>query len=142
VGRAPAGREGILHFLIAEDNVVNRLLLVRQLEKSGHAVTAVSDGKKAVDISSERIFNVILMDVHMPEMDGIEATRQIRLRERTTGLHVPVIALTAGAMTQDRDACLAARMDAYVSKPVYPDELLSAVSRVLQFSRARLVVAQ
>jgi PleD family two-component response regulator len=66
VGPAPAGREGIPHFLIAEDNVVNRLLLVRQLEKSGHAVTAVSDGKKAVDISSERIFDVILMDVHMP----------------------------------------------------------------------------
>ncbi|HEY1946296.1 MAG TPA: PAS domain S-box protein, partial [Bryobacteraceae bacterium] len=139
---APAGCESILHVLIAEDNVVNRLLLVRQLEKAGHAVTAVSDGKQAVDISFEQIFDVILMDVHMPEMDGIEATRQIRLRERTTGLHVPVIALTAGAMTQDRDACLAAGMDAYVSKPVYPDELLSAVSRVLQSSRTRLVAAQ
>jgi PAS domain S-box-containing protein len=128
-----AGGSGqTLRFLIAEDNVVNRHLAVRQLEKRGHLVTAVSDGRKAVETSAEHIFDVILMDVHMPEMDGIEATRQIRQRERMTGLHIPIIALTAGAMKQDRDACLQAGMDSYVSKPINPGELLSTVSSVLK----------
>ena len=123
--------ENALIFLIAEDNAVNRRLAVRQLEKLGHTVVAVGDGKQAVEISSERAFDVILMDVHMPEMDGIDATRQIRRRELVTGQHLPIIALTAGAMKQDRDACLDAGMDAYVSKPINPDELLAAVASVL-----------
>jgi PAS domain S-box-containing protein len=129
------GPETILNVLIAEDNVINRRLVVCQLEKYGHKVVAVDDGKKAVDISSDRIFDVILMDVHMPEMDGMEAARRIRQRERSTGIHVPIIALTAGAMKQDRDACIEAGMDDYVSKPIYPEELLSLVSSVLRLSR-------
>ena len=131
----PPKPEDILHILIAEDNDVNRRLAVRQIERAGHAVTAVSNGKKALEVSREHIFDVILMDVHMPEMDGIEATRRIRQRERTTGNHVPIIALTAGAMKQDRDACLDAGMDAYLSKPIQPTELLSTVSSVLGSSR-------
>jgi signal transduction histidine kinase/ActR/RegA family two-component response regulator len=134
------GSEIALHILIAEDNHVNRRLAVRQLEKCGHAVMAVSDGSKALEISAEHVFDVILMDVHMPEMDGMEATRRIRERERTTGMHVPIVALTAGAMTQDRDACLEAGMDAYLSKPINPAELLSAVASVLKFSRRAPVV--
>jgi PAS domain S-box-containing protein len=127
--------DNALHILIAEDNDVNRRLAVRQLEKYGHVVMAVIDGSKALEISAEHVFDVILMDVHMPEMDGMEATRRIRERERTTGMHVPIVALTAGAMTQDRDACLKAGMDAYLSKPINPGELLSAVASVLKFSR-------
>jgi CheY-like chemotaxis protein len=131
----PEGPRVSLRILMAEDNSVNRRLAARQLEKYGHVVTAVNDGKQAVEIFAERIFDVILMDVHMPEMDGIEATRQIRRREIATGMHVPIIALTAGAMKQDRDDCLDAGMDAYLSKPINPDELLSAVSSVLSLSR-------
>ena len=137
-----AGARDVLRFLIAEDNVVNRRLAVRQLEKQGHVVVAVGDGQKAVEISSEHGFDVILMDVHMPELDGIEATRRIRLREQKTGMHIPIIALTAGAMKQDRDACLEAGMDAYVSKPINPDELLQTVSHVLKFHPRRSIWQQ
>jgi PAS domain S-box-containing protein len=136
-GAGAVAADEILRVLIAEDNAVNRRLAVRQLEKYGHLVKAVSNGSEAVETSSQYTFDVILMDVHMPEMDGIQATRAIRQRERTSGLHVPIIALTAGAMTQDRDACLEAGMDAYVSKPIYPAELLATVSRVLGFSGSR-----
>jgi CheY-like chemotaxis protein len=139
IGDSGAGGPNILDFLIAEDNAVNRRLAVRQLEKQGHKVTAVSDGQKAVEVSARHSFDVILMDVHMPETDGIAATRQIRQRERATGKHVPIIALTAGAMKQDRDACLEAGMDAYVSKPINADELLSTVSNVLKRSRTQSV---
>jgi PAS domain S-box-containing protein len=132
---APVSPEDRLHILIAEDNSVNRRLATRQLERYGHSVTAVDNGKKAVEVSTEHIFDVILMDVHMPEMDGIEATRQIRQQEMTTGMHVPIVALTAGAMKQDRDACIEAGMDAYLSKPINPDELLSTMSSVLRPSR-------
>lgn len=135
------GRSGDrLNILIAEDNAVNRRLATRQLEKYGHVVTAVDNGKKAVEISTAHMFDVILMDVHMPEVDGIEATRQIRQQEISTGMHVPIIALTAGAMKQDRDACLEAGMDAYLSKPINPEELLSTVSTVLRSSRIQPVL--
>jgi CheY-like chemotaxis protein len=126
--------------LLAEDNVVNRRLAVRQIEKYGHAVTAVGTGREALAASAERSFDVILMDVHMPEMDGIEATRQIRQREQATGRHVPIIALTAGAMKQDREACLAAGMDAYLSKPINPTELLATVATVLGSSQSEPLV--
>jgi CheY-like chemotaxis protein len=133
VGSAP---EQVLHVLLAEDNIVNRRLAVRQIEKYGHVVTAIGNGREALEASADGNFDVILMDVHMPEMDGIEATRQIRQREQDTGRHVPIIALTAGAMTQDREACLAAGMDAYLSKPINPAELLATVASVLGSSRS------
>jgi len=119
-----------LRILLAEDNPVNQYLAVRLLEKQHHSVTAVSNGKEAVEAASDRRFDVILMDIHMPEMDGIRATRNIRECERSTGAHIPIIAMTASAMKQDREACLAAGMDDYVSKPISLEELRIALARV------------
>ena len=120
-------RHGRLHILAAEDNRVNQRLLVRLLEKEGHSVTLVEDGEAAVAASEETDFDVILMDVQMPVMDGLEATRVIRRREQETGKHVPIIALTAHAMKGDRERCLEAGMDAYVAKPVQKQELLHMI---------------
>lgn len=120
----------VLRILLAEDNPVNQRLALRLLEKHGHSATAVNNGKEAVRVSSEQSFDVILMDVHMPEMDGIEATRNIRRLETKTGLHIPIIAITASAMKEDREACLAAGMDGYVSKPICPEEFLATLARV------------
>jgi signal transduction histidine kinase/CheY-like chemotaxis protein len=120
----PGERPSRLRILAAEDNRVNQRLLVRLLEKEGHAVTIVEDGEAAVVISEKQQFDIILMDVQMPNLDGLEATRCIRRRELTTGKHVPILALTAHAMKGDRERCLDAGMDAYVAKPVQKQELL------------------
>ena len=120
-------RHSRLNILAAEDNRVNQRLLARLLEKEGHKVTVVKDGEAAVAASEETDFDVILMDVQMPVMDGLDATRCIRNRERTTGKHVPIIALTAHAMKGDREGCLEAGMDAYVAKPVQKQELLHII---------------
>jgi CheY-like chemotaxis protein/HPt (histidine-containing phosphotransfer) domain-containing protein len=122
--KEPHGR---LQILAAEDNRVNQRLLVRLLEKEGHNVTLVEDGEAAVAASEETDFDVILMDVQMPVMDGLEATRIIRRREQQTGKHVPIVALTAHAMKGDRERCLEAGMDAYVAKPVQKQELLHMI---------------
>ncbi|MGC2111232.1 MAG: response regulator [Candidatus Korobacteraceae bacterium] len=124
---AEGERRSGLRILAAEDNRVNQRLLVRLLEKEGHTVTVVGDGEGAVAISEEEEFDVILMDVQMPNLDGLEATRLIRTRERETGKHVPIIALTAHALKGDRERCLEAGMDAYVAKPVQKQELLHIV---------------
>jgi len=113
-----------LRVLAAEDNRVNQCLLIRLLEKEGHTVTMVEDGEAAVAINGKEEFDIILMDVQMPNVDGLEATRRMRSRERETGKHVPIIALTAHAMKGDRERCLEAGMDAYVAKPVQKQELL------------------
>ncbi len=120
----------MLRILIAEDNAVNQRLALRLLERRGHSAVAVGNGKEAVRVSSGQSFDVILMDLHMPEMDGIEATRRIRRSEALTGLHVPIIAMTASAMKEDREACLAAGMDAYISKPICPEEFFATLTRV------------
>ena len=113
-----------LHILLAEDNVINQQLTVRTLTKRGHEVTVVENGKLAVEALEKQSFDIVLMDVQMPEMDGLEATIAIRQREVSTGKHVPIIAITAHAMKGDRESCLAAGMDAYISKPVHIEELL------------------
>jgi signal transduction histidine kinase/two-component SAPR family response regulator/HPt (histidine-containing phosphotransfer) domain-containing protein len=113
-----------LNLLAAEDNRVNQRLLVGLLEKEGHTVTLAEDGAAAVAMSAESKFDLILMDIQMPVMDGLEATRLIRLREERTGEHVPIVALTAHAMKGDRERCLKAGMDAYVAKPLHKRELL------------------
>jgi CheY-like chemotaxis protein len=120
-----------LRILLAEDNPVNQHLALRLLENEGHSVIAVGNGSDAVRAASEQFFDVILMDVHMPEMDGIEATRKIRGVEMSTRMHIPIIAMTANAMTQDREACLAAGMDGYVPKPINLKELLTTLARVI-----------
>jgi signal transduction histidine kinase/DNA-binding response OmpR family regulator/HAMP domain-containing protein len=117
--------------LVVEDNPVNQRLVVRLLEKQGHAVEAVSTGKAALATLARQAFDVVLMDVQMPEMDGLEATAAIRARERLTGAHVPIIALTAHAMPDDRERCLKAGMDAYLAKPVRAGDLYAAIERVL-----------
>jgi CheY-like chemotaxis protein len=136
---APAGRKHAtaldirpgpaLRILLAEDNVVNQKVAARVLERRGHSVTVASNGAEAVNLYGRDKFDVILMDIQMPEINGYEATTAIRDRERTTGAHIPIIALTAHAMTGDRDRCLAAGMDDYVSKPIHLEELLQKVEQ-------------
>jgi len=106
-----------LRVLLAEDNDVNLMVGIRLLERLGCVVTPAANGREAVALSAEQEFDLVFMDVHMPEMDGLQATRQIREREKTTGGHLTIIAMTAGAMQKDRDDCLEAGMDDYVSKP-------------------------
>ncbi len=120
-------RHNRLRILAAEDKRVNQRVLARMLEKEGHRVTLVEDGEAAISTSEDADFDVILMDVQMPVMDGLEATRCIRKRELETGKHVPIIALTAHAMKGDRERCLEAGMDAYVAKPVQKQELLHII---------------
>ena len=124
-GRAP------LRILLTEDNAVNQLLALRILEKQGHVVVVVDNGAKALKACQENTFDLILMDVQMPVMDGVEATAAIREKERTTGKHVPIVAMTAHAMAGDRMRFLKAGMDGYVSKPIHLQELLEAIESVL-----------
>jgi CheY-like chemotaxis protein/HPt (histidine-containing phosphotransfer) domain-containing protein len=118
-----------LRLLLAEDNPVNQRLAVRLLEKRGHQVTVVNTGRQAVAAALEQSFDAILMDVQMPEMDGFEATAAIREREKSSGTHHTIIAMTAHAMKGDRERCLEAGMDGYVSKPLQPDALYAAIER-------------
>jgi two-component system, sensor histidine kinase and response regulator len=116
-----------LRVLLVEDNAVNQKVALRLLEKNGHAVTVAADGRGALDHHERGEFDVILMDLQMPEMGGLEATRLIRERERSSGAHVPIIALTAHAMKGDRERCIEGGMDDYVSKPIRANELLSKI---------------
>jgi two-component system sensor histidine kinase/response regulator len=116
-----------LSVLLAEDNAVNQRLALRILEKQGHRVVVADNGKKALAAVETQKFDLVLMDVQMPEMDGLEATAAIRALERGTGDHLPIIAMTAHAMQGDRQWCLEAGMDAYISKPIRARDLLDVV---------------
>ncbi|HET9956220.1 MAG TPA: PAS domain S-box protein [Polyangiaceae bacterium] len=116
-----------LRVLVAEDNAVNQTLAKAILEKAGHSVHVVENGLMALESLACERFDVVLMDVQMPEMDGLEATRRLREWERVSTLHTPVIALTAQAMKGDADRCIAAGMDAYIAKPIDSDDLMRAV---------------
>jgi PAS domain S-box-containing protein len=120
-----------LRILVAEDNLVNRKLVTRLLQKRGHHVDAVENGRAAVAAvaAAPAPFHVLLMDLQMPEMSGFEATHAIRERERDSGVHLPIVALTAHAMAGDRERCLAAGMDGYLSKPIDVNELIATVER-------------
>ncbi|MGD0133960.1 MAG: PAS domain S-box protein [Bryobacteraceae bacterium] len=122
---------GPLRVLLAEDNAVNQRVAVRLLEKQGHKVVVASDGRKALEALARQQFDVVLMDVQMPVMDGVEATAAIREKEKATGIHIPIIAMTAHAMTGDRERFLAGGMDGYVSKPVRGPQLLEAIESAL-----------
>jgi two-component system sensor histidine kinase/response regulator len=120
-----------LSFLVAEDNAVNRRLISRLLEKRGHRVVLVQNGREALEASEKQVFDIVLMDVQMPEMGGLEATRLLREKERASGIHLPIIALTAHAMQGDKERCLACGMDGYVSKPINFEELFSVLENVV-----------
>jgi CheY-like chemotaxis protein len=113
--------------LVAEDNVVNQRVAVGLLTRRGHHVTVANNGREAVAALESRSFDVVLMDVQMPEMGGFEATARIRAREREAGGHIRIVAMTAHAMTGDRERCLTAGMDAYLSKPIDPDTLYATL---------------
>jgi len=120
-----------LSFLVAEDNAVNQRLIVRLLEKRGHSVVLAQNGREALEALGKQPFDIVLMDGQMPEMDGFEATKLIREKEKATGTHLPIIALTALAMQGDDKRCLACGMDGYVSKPLKLEELFSVIENVV-----------
>ena len=146
LGTAPKGKEPVplitryfiresrrrLCILLAEDNIINQKMVVRMLEKQGHKVVVAKDGREALDSLEKQSFDLVLMDVQMPGMDGFEATAAIREKEKETGGHIPIVAMTAHAMKGDRERCLGAGMDDYVSKPIQPEQLLKAIDRVVK----------
>jgi PAS domain S-box-containing protein len=112
-----------LRVLLAEDNLVNQKVVTHLLEKRGHRVVVASNGREALDALEKETFDLVLMDVQMPDMDGLETTAAIREKEKESGAHQPVVALTANAMKGDREQCLVAGMDSYLTKPIRSDEL-------------------
>jgi PAS domain S-box-containing protein len=122
-------RQG-MKVLLAEDNAVNRTLATRLLQKHGHTVVVVENGRQALEALERETVDLVLMDVQMPEMDGLEATEAIREKEKKTGDHLPIIALTAHAMKGDREKCLAAGTDDYLTKPIRTADLFAAVERL------------
>jgi signal transduction histidine kinase/CheY-like chemotaxis protein len=116
-----------LSILLAEDNPMNQKLATRLLEKRGHKITTVANGREAVEAHSHQVFDLVLMDVQMPEMDGWKATQVIRMREQETGAHIPIVALTAHAMKDDEERCYRAGMDGFLTKPFFPEQLYRAV---------------
>jgi two-component system sensor kinase len=118
-----------LRILLAEDSAFNQKVAVGMLALHRHTVTVTNNGREAVEAFEKQPFDLIFMDVQMPEMDGIEATRRIRRSQQSTGVHVPIIAMTAHAMAGDREKYMAAGMDDYISKPIGRDESAAVVAR-------------
>ncbi|HCS47290.1 MAG TPA: hypothetical protein DIW61_03155, partial [Candidatus Aminicenantes bacterium] len=118
--------------LIAEDNLVNQRVAIYMLEKQGHQVTGAMNGEEAMAAMEKENFELILMDVQMPKMDGFQATRLVRAKEKETGLHLPIIAMTAHAMKGDREKCLAVGMDDYIAKPLNVKQLSETIGRVMR----------
>jgi two-component system, sensor histidine kinase and response regulator len=117
--------------LLAEDNAVNQVLAVRLLEKRGYSVVVAANGQAAVEAFEKEPFHLVLMDIQMPGMDGFEATRTIREKEKSTGKHIPIVAMTAHALKGDQDRCMAAEMDGYVSKPIRSMDLFAVMEPLL-----------
>ena len=132
-----------LHILLAEDNAVNQKLAFRLLEKAGHHPVLAGNGKQALDAlesADPRGFDLVLMDIQMPEMDGMEATAAIREREKFTGKHIPIIAMTAHAMMGDKERCLDGGMDGYIAKPIHPQVLFAEIGRCLAGADASMMM--
>jgi CheY-like chemotaxis protein len=130
-----------LRVLLAEDNPVNQMVAVRILERAGCTVVVAENGRAAVAAVEKFPFDVILMDIQMPEMDGFEATAAIRTAEQYTGGHVGIIALTANVIRGERERCIAAGMDEYLSKPIRPASLLALVSFIAKSRTHRQVLS-
>jgi two-component system sensor histidine kinase/response regulator len=127
----PESQRPSLRCLLAEDSLVNQKLAVALLEKHGHKVTVTNNGKEAIAALASQQFDVVLMDVEMPEMGGLEATAVIRVQEQQRGTHIPIIAMTAHAMKGDRERCLDAGMDGYVAKPIRAAQLFQTIEAVV-----------
>lgn len=123
---------GGLRILLAEDNQVNQRLAKRMLEKRGHVVDVAANGREALQALEKSSYDLVLMDVQMPEMDGMEATARIRAKERLSGGWQPVVALTAHTMKGDEEKCLAAGMDGYLTKPIRPEELDQLLEKCME----------
>jgi two-component system sensor histidine kinase/response regulator len=121
--------DAAMDILLAEDNVVNRRVALRVLEKEGHRVVVANNGAEVLKALDQSEFDAVLMDVQMPEMGGFEATAKIRERERGSRLHVPIIAMTAHAMSGDRERCLEAGMDDYITKPIRATALIELLRK-------------
>src|SRR5262249_25980895 len=119
-----------LNLLLVEDNPVNQKLAIRLLEKMGHDVVLAVNGREAVELAATKEFDVVLMDIQMPVMGGMEATKKIREAETKSGKRTPIVAMTAHAMKGDKERCLEGGMDGYVSKPIRLDLLRSEIERV------------
>jgi CheY-like chemotaxis protein len=140
---APHGLTRQLNILLTEDNPVNRVLAQKILQKQGHKVTCANNGKEAVQLweqNASRQFDIVLMDVQMPEMDGLQATAYIRKKEKETGEHIPIVAMTAHAMKGDRERCLEGGMDGYISKPITAGGLAKVIEEALQIPQAAAVI--
>jgi CheY-like chemotaxis protein len=127
--KGPGGVVAAMRILLTEDNLVNQRVAVRILEKQGYGVVLASNGLEALQAIKEHDFDLVLMDLQMPEMGGFEATENIRRGEQPGGAHIPIIAMTAHAMTGDRERCLAAGMDDYISKPIRALALIELVEK-------------
>ena len=119
----PVGRS----ILLVEDGLVNQRVAVGLLRRKGHDVAVANDGLEAIEALAKRTFDIVLMDVQMPTLDGFQAAQIIRQNERESGRHTPIVAMTASAMKGDRERCLDAGMDGYVSKPIDPQQLYQAI---------------
>jgi len=126
-----------LHILLVEDEYINRTLAINVLEREGWSVSIAENGVEALNVLETETFDLILMDVQMPEMNGYETTRTIRRQELETAQHIPIIAMTAYAVKGDREKCLAAGMDGYISKPIRPDRLRDEIETILQHHLSR-----
>ncbi len=118
-----------LNILLTEDGPVNQQVAIGLLQLHGHNIVVANNGREAIDAIEEQEFDIVLMDVQMPEMDGCEATMMIREKETESGLHIPIIAMTAGALKKDRDRCFEAGMDGYISKPIDPKQLYATLEQ-------------
>jgi CheY-like chemotaxis protein len=122
---------GRLRILLVEDDRVNQTVAIRLLEKRGHEVSLAENGAAALAAIEKQVPDCVLMDIHMPEMDGFRATAAIRAREVENGRHIPIVAMTANAMAGDKQKCLAAGMDGYISKPLRAHDLFSVIEQVV-----------
>ena len=122
----------LLRILVVEDNLVNRKLIQRLLEKHGHTISEAEDGLEALALMENNRYDIVFMDLQMPNMDGFTATREIRKRENTSTRRIPIVALTAYALDEDRRKCLEAGMDAYLPKPINSRDLYEIVDKVIQ----------